>query len=146
MSDFHQTSDFHVFRLNPGGLESWVFAPFLTFQYTAASLWCSAAPLLEEEWNVRTPALFVNVLHPLWFHRAKLWSALSTNDHPVNTSKIQFHLAQQWLAREEAYCGRYLAQLIDPKRGVLIFNRRANPNVWRDRAVCKEIRVPRIKP
>ena len=48
-----------------------------------------AAPLLEEERNVRRPALIPKGKDPLFIHRSRTVTTLSAYDHPIDSSKIE---------------------------------------------------------
>ena len=47
-----------------------------------------AAPLLEEEWHARLPALVAQATDPLRSHRPRTWPTLSAHDRPIDLIQI----------------------------------------------------------
>jgi hypothetical protein len=70
--------------------------PSLAVQYSSGELLAyplarlvMGSPLLEEEGYVRFPALSPYLAHPLRFHGSSVWTALSTDNDPVNALQIK---------------------------------------------------------
>ena len=60
-------------------------------------------PLFEEKRHVGGPALIADAQHPLRFHRPCSSAALTTDDDPADSLKIQrAEIFQQWLDGEKA--------------------------------------------
>jgi hypothetical protein len=87
------------------------------------------SPLLEEESYARFLALSPYVAHPLRLHGSSVWTALSTDNDPVNAPQIKAKRPQKWFARQEAHLGWYFPQIVNPARPRLILDRNAHPHV-----------------
>jgi hypothetical protein len=73
-----------------------------SIELSAASLGCSATPLLEEEQYVRLDALISDVDHPLALDRPRLVTRLTSDDYPVNAVEIELaYGTNQWLDGQE---------------------------------------------
>jgi DNA-binding phage protein len=102
-----------------------------------------SAPLLEEERNLRAEALFPNLAHPLWIHRACVRAALAADDDPIDSVKVEWpQRRQKWLDAQETHPRIDLSEAVDPPmvRGALDAD--AEPHVWRNRPRPRELEEP----
>src|SRR5713226_3292904 len=66
------------------------FIVSLAVETSSGSGLANAAPLLEEEGNSALLALIPKGQNPFFLHRPGASSALATDNHPVDTSQVQF--------------------------------------------------------
>src|SRR5688500_18363724 len=82
---------FGSFRSNEDrrGLQSRPLIPLAAIRFASAGLRAQSSPLLEEERYAGRDALVSDLSHPICRDWAGSRSALSADDHPINTSKIE---------------------------------------------------------
>lgn len=71
-------------------------------ELTAVFRFPHAAPLLEEERDLRGPTLVAQLDHPLPLHRARAGAAFAADNDPVDSRQINVtQVFQKWLDGQE---------------------------------------------
>src|SRR6267378_3322724 len=77
---------------------AWEFVIRSAFETSARLGLANSAPLLEEERNTAPLALIAEGQDPFFLYRPGAGPALTTYNHPVDASQVQFaQVFQQWL-------------------------------------------------
>lgn len=71
-------------RIRVSNLNKRHFIPTTSVEFTSKCLWCSTAPLLEEEWDISGSTGIANMANPLWIDRAEIWTRFASGDNPIN--------------------------------------------------------------
>ena len=66
------------------------FVVYFSIEFAARRRLPHAAPLLEKEGQAFAPALIPDLDDPFLLHRSCSGAALSSHDHPIDSTKIEF--------------------------------------------------------
>lgn len=96
----------------------------------AAGLRRTASPLLEEEGDIVAEATIAKFTDPLDLHSPVTRTGFATSNQPVDVLEVQtVERPEQWLGRDEANGGGYLAQEVRTPDKAPVLDRDAHPDV-----------------
>src|SRR5713226_6398989 len=95
---------------------TWEFVIGLAFEASAGPCLANSAPLFEEERNAAPLALIPKRQDPFFLYWPGAGPALTTHDHPVDASQVQFaHVLQQRLNGEKTNLRICVSQVLDAR-------------------------------
>jgi len=105
--------------------------PCLAFEDTAGYFLVCAAPLFEEEGNVRGEALVAYVNSPIGFHWSCARAGFTADNDPVNAFESDiWNWLQERFERYKFYRSRGLPQVVYPEDVIGAFDSNTHPNVF----------------
>lgn len=104
--------------------------PGASIERTACLLLIDAAPLLEEEPDPGSEALITDGTNPLRVHWPCARTGFAANNHPIDAAKVELaKRAEERFERQKLHVSVSLAQVVDAKGIVPVFDAHAHPDM-----------------